>query len=106
MTYVGWPYGPSHASAAWGDQARFVGEDHGLDAVAKAQFREDAGDVGLHRRLAEEEVGRDLGVRHAAREHAEDFEFPGGQRGQVTARTAGGSSARGRRGLRGHRGWR
>ena len=62
--------------------------------------------MGLHRRLAEEEVGRDLGVRHAARDHAEDFEFLGGQRGQVAARTAGGSSARGRRGLRGCRGWR
>ena len=78
-------------SAAGGDQAGLVGEDDGLDAVAQAQFREDAGDVGLHRRLAEEQRGGDLGVRHAAGDQAEDFEFAGGQRGRVAA---GGAEAR------------
>src|SRR2546425_4442449 len=53
------PYTTLFRSGASGlagfDQAGLVGEDHGLDAVAEAQFGQDAADVGLDRGLGEEE---------------------------------------------------
>ena len=52
------------------DQPRLVGEDHGLHPVAQAELGEHAAEVGLHRRLADEQLGRDLGVRQAARRPA------------------------------------
>jgi hypothetical protein len=44
------------------DDAMFVGVDGDLDAVAQAEFGEDAGDVALDGGLAELEPGGDLGV--------------------------------------------
>jgi RND superfamily putative drug exporter len=66
-------------SASWGratalrgatgrDEAARVGEDHRLDAVARADLREDALDVGLDRRLLDDELGGDLPVREPARD--------------------------------------
>ena len=49
---------------------RFVGEDHGLHAVAQIELHEDPGDVGLHRGLADDERLRDLRVGQAARDEA------------------------------------
>ena len=40
-----------------------VGEDDGLDAVAKAELGEDVRDVRLDGRLADEELLTDLGIR-------------------------------------------
>jgi hypothetical protein len=45
----------------WGDDARLVGEHDRLDPVAEAELHEDAGDVSLHRRLAHDQLGGDLG---------------------------------------------
>src|SRR3954469_24826746 len=42
------------------DDAGLVGEHDGLDAVAQAQLHQHASDVRLHRRLADEELLRDL----------------------------------------------
>lgn len=44
------------------DQSHLVGEDHSLDTVANAKFREDACDVGLHGRLGQEKCLTDLRV--------------------------------------------
>ena len=44
-------------------QAGFVGDDDGLDAVAKAELGKDVRHVGFHRRLADEDLLADLGVR-------------------------------------------
>jgi len=45
------------------DQAALVGVDHCLDAVAEAELLQDVGDVRLRRRLADDELLADLGVR-------------------------------------------
>ncbi|NYD40238.1 inner membrane transporter RhtA [Nocardioides panaciterrulae] len=47
-------------------QAALEREDRGLDPVAQAELHQHPGDVGLHRRLADEQLGRDLGVRQPA----------------------------------------
>src|SRR5437667_12215856 len=57
------------------DKPRLVGEDHRLHAVAQVEFRQDAGHVTFHGRLAEEERGGDLSVGHAAGEKAQDIEL-------------------------------
>jgi hypothetical protein len=50
------------SAVAGPDDAVFVGVDGDLDAVAQADFGEDAGDVALDSGLAEVEPGGDLGV--------------------------------------------
>src|SRR5205809_1424800 len=62
-------------SVAGADDPRLVGEHHRLDAVAQAELAQDPGDVALDRRLAEEELPRDLRVGHAARDEAQDLEL-------------------------------
>ena len=55
-----------------GKAARRVGEDHGLDAVAGLQLRQDPLDVRLDRGLLDHELAGDLAVRETApdeREH-------------------------------------
>ena len=49
------------ASLPRADESAFVGEHDRLDAVAHAELLQDARDVGLHGRLAEEEFAADLG---------------------------------------------
>ena len=45
-----------------GSEAGADREDGGLDSVAKAELHEQVGDVGFHGRLADVELGADLGV--------------------------------------------
>jgi hypothetical protein len=47
-------------------QAGLVGQDDGLDPVAQLEFGQEPGHVGLDGRLAEDELGGDLGVAQAA----------------------------------------
>ena len=56
-----------------------VGEHDGLDAVAQVELLEDVGDVGLDRRVADEQPLGDLGVREALGDQAEDLELARGQ---------------------------
>src|SRR4051794_39420903 len=63
--------GQSPGSAALVDEPRLVGDDHGLDPVAHAELGEDPGDVRLHRRLRDDELLGDLGVRQAAGKETE-----------------------------------
>ncbi|TWD83228.1 low temperature requirement protein LtrA [Kribbella amoyensis] len=63
------------------DEAALVGEDDRLDAVAETEFEQDPGDVRLHGGLADEQLGRDLGVGEAARDQAQDLPFALGQVG-------------------------
>ncbi len=53
-------------------ESRFVGVHDRLHAVAEVELREDGGDVRLHRRRLDDELGGDLGVGEAAREQRED----------------------------------
>ena len=64
---------------AWNDQAVFVGEDDGLDAVSQREFVEDVVDVRLDGCFADEQRLCDLGVGAAFDHMVEDFAFPGGQ---------------------------
>ena len=63
----------------WVDDAGFVGEHDGLDAVAEAEFHQHSGDVGLHRCFADDEFGGDLGVGKSSGDEPEDVELAGGQ---------------------------
>src|SRR3954451_24420552 len=61
---------------ARGDGAALVGQDDGLDAVAESQLREQAGDVGLDRPLADGELGGELGVALATRQPNQHVALP------------------------------
>ena len=69
--------------------AFLVGEHDDLDPVAQAELGEDPCDVALHRRLAEVELARDLGVRQAARDEPEDVELALAERSSGRRRTPG-----------------
>ena len=80
------------------DQAGLVREDDGLDPVAQAQLGEHVADVGLHRRLAHDQLCGDLRVGHALGDQPEHLQLALGQpvqaagadavrRGQVAGRT-------------------
>src|SRR4029453_9201131 len=56
-------------------QPGLVGQDDGLNAVAEVQLAEDARDVALDRRLAEEQALRELGVGKPLCEQLQDFEL-------------------------------
>ena len=56
---------------AWTDEPGFVCEDDGLDPVANGELHQDAGDVRVDCRLADDQLGRDLAVCLAGREQAE-----------------------------------
>ncbi len=80
------------------NQPGLVREHDDLDAVAQAEFHENASDVALHGRFAEVELVRDLRVRETAGEEAQDFEFPlaevgGGrlQKSSISRRVIGGA---------------
>ena len=74
-------------------RAAFVGEDHGLHTVSKAELGEDVGHVGLDGRLAEEQGGGDLGVGEALGDELEYLEFaltaPAATTARCTSRAAG-----------------
>ena len=67
-------------------EARLVRGDDGLDAITKVELHQDPCHVRLHRRVADEQLLRDLRVRQAAREQLEDLELA---RGQVVERRRG-----------------
>ena len=54
---------------------RLVRQDDRLNAVAQAELAQDARDVALHRRLADEQLARDLRVRHPARDQPQHLEL-------------------------------
>ena len=56
----------------------FVREHHGLDAVAQPELHQHARDVGLHRRLADDQLGGDLGVGEPARDALEHLKLARG----------------------------
>src|SRR5262249_43901418 len=62
------------------DETGIEGRDDRLDSVADAELAEDAREVGLDRRRAEEELGAELGVRQSGREQREDLQLALGQR--------------------------
>lgn len=57
---------PSESASSRFDEAALVGENHRLHPVAEAELGEDAGDVGLDRALADEQVGGGYGLAFAA----------------------------------------
>ena len=63
--------------AAGGDQARLVGEDDGLGAVAESELGEDPGYVSLHGGLARGEGFGKLGVRQAPAHQGRYLPFTG-----------------------------
>src|SRR5699024_5477042 len=62
------------------------GKDDGLDAVAGLELHENASDVGLDRRLGEEEPLSDLGVAQSLGDEHEHFGLARGQRLQTAGR--------------------
>src|SRR5690606_35845735 len=69
---------PARTSSA-SDEAVLEGEDYELHAVAQRELREDATDVGLHGRLAEELAFGDLGVAEPAGGKSEDLSLAVGE---------------------------
>ena len=67
-----------------------VGQHDRLDAVAEPELHEHAGDVGLDRRLGDDQLGGDLGVREAAGDELEDLELAGGELVEAGRGRAGG----------------
>src|SRR5262249_18814517 len=51
----------------------------GMRAGVRLELREDMAHVALHRLLADEELGRDVGVRHAVCQQLQDLPLAGGQ---------------------------
>ena len=88
------PRGSSGVAGA--HEAGLVGEHDGLDAVAQAELREQARDVGLDRRVADDELRRDLGVRQPARDELEDLELARGELVEARAAPRAAPAARAR----------
>jgi hypothetical protein len=61
--------------AGWVDEAGVVGGDDELDAVACAEFHEQAADVGFDGGLADVQAGCDLGVGVAEADEGQDLAF-------------------------------
>src|SRR3954452_19578391 len=71
--------------AARRDEAALVGQDDGLDAVAKPQLREQTGDVRPDRPFADGELGGELGVALTTREPDQQVAPTLGQAGELDA---------------------
>jgi hypothetical protein len=65
-----------------------VGEDDDLHPIAEVEFAQDRPDVGLDRRLADEDRRRDLGVGQPAGDTGEDLALTLGQLGVCRGRGA------------------
>src|SRR5215510_9425124 len=76
-----WPW----MSGAGPYQPGLVGEDHGLDAVAEVELSQDPFQVGLDRRLLDEQVGGDLGIGQAARDEFQHVALAWGEQPQAAA---------------------
>src|SRR5207247_3115309 len=61
------------------DEAGFVREHDGLNAVSHGELRQYVSDMCLHRCLADEELFCDLRVREAARDQLQHLELAGRQ---------------------------
>ncbi len=53
------------------NESVLVGIDDGLHAVPQSKLHQDSGHVGLHRCITDHQIGRDLGIRLSAGEHAQ-----------------------------------
>src|SRR5580698_2747020 len=62
-----------------GYQPGLVGQHHGLDAVAQAQFGENPANVDLHGALGKVQAGRDLAVGHACGDAGQDVLLAAGE---------------------------
>ena len=82
------PDGLLRHGAGHGD-AGLVGEHDGLHAVAQPELHQHARDVRLHRRLAHDQLGRDLRVREPARDELEHLELARGQLVEALRRRRG-----------------
>ena len=80
-------------SVAWGDEAGFIGQDDGLDAIAEREFGQDPGDVGLDGGFGKGQRRRDLAVGQATADVLEDLYLAGGQRLDLFGSPAGGRPA-------------
>src|SRR5262245_15952227 len=67
---------PTGLGLAGLDDPGLVGEDDCLHAVTQLELGQDVRDVGLHGRLAEEELAGDLGVRAPPGHLLQDFDLP------------------------------
>ena len=76
------------------DQAVFVGQDDGLDAVTQAQFCQHPPNVGFDRGVTYDQLGGDFGVGQPAGDEGEDLAFSAGQ-GVQRRRCDGGVGAGG-----------
>jgi hypothetical protein len=65
------------ADGTWRGESVPVGVAHRLRPVAGADLGQHVVDVALHRGLADEQLGRDLGIRQARPDQPQDFGFPG-----------------------------
>ena len=74
--------------AGWAHESAFVGEHHRLGAVAQPELGEDAGDVRLDRRVADDQLGGDLGVGEPARQLDEHLGLARGELGDFYRLTA------------------
>jgi hypothetical protein len=79
---------PPSSRSRSGDQSVPVGVDDRLDAVAQAEFGEDARDEGLDGLGADDQGGGDLAVGPAVGDEAQDLQFARGE-GKLGGRTAG-----------------
>jgi hypothetical protein len=67
------------ASRSGGDESALVGIDDYLDPIAQVELLQDAGDVGLGGRVADEQPVTDFGVGQSADEQVEHLPFAGGE---------------------------
>jgi hypothetical protein len=61
------------------NESVLVGIDDGLHAVPQSKLHQDPSHVGLYRCITDHQIGRDLGIRLSAREHAQYLSFSNSQ---------------------------
>ena len=74
------------------EQVTLIGQDDGLRPVADIQLLQDPRDVGLDRRVAEEQLAADFGVGQTLRDEPEHVSLA---RGEVSMVLGGGRRCRG-----------
>src|SRR3984893_19205172 len=79
---------PESGGLAGGDQPRFIGGDHRLDAVLDMKLVEDVCDMRLYCRLADEELFADRLVGQPLGHQAKDLNLPFGEGGEGAAQFA------------------
>ena len=76
-------------AAGQSHQARLMRHDHKLDPVARPELEKQAGQVRLHGRRADEQLGGDLAVRHAASDENQHLALASGHAVEGAPRRAG-----------------